>query len=64
MENKFKPIKLETTENKPIVFDTQEMFNQEYINNLIRLISNPHHPISLKNLQIVSHQHLMVCMFI
>ena len=23
MENKFKPIKLETTENKPIVFDTQ-----------------------------------------
>ncbi len=40
MENKFKPIKLETTENKPIVFDTQEMFNQEYINNLTRLISN------------------------
>ena len=34
MENKFKPIKLETTENKPIVFDTQEMFNQEYINDL------------------------------
>lgn len=41
MENKnkeFKPIKLETTENKPIVFDTQQMFNQEYINDLTGLL--------------------------
>jgi len=26
------------TENKPIVFSTQEMFNQEYINDLIGLL--------------------------
>lgn len=35
MENKFKPIKLETTENKPIIFDTQQTFNQEYISDLL-----------------------------
>ncbi|NCD00250.1 MAG: hypothetical protein EOL95_11195 [Bacteroidia bacterium] len=26
------------TENKPIVFSTQEMFNQEYINDLTELL--------------------------
>lgn len=38
MENKFKPIELKKTENKPIVFDTQSIFNQEYINDLTRLL--------------------------
>lgn len=39
MENStFKPVKLETTENKPIVFETQEMFNQSYINDLTQLL--------------------------
>lgn len=33
-----KPVKLETTENKPIIFDTQTMFNQEYINDLTQLL--------------------------
>ena len=38
MENKFKPIKLEITENKPIQFDTQLLFNQSYINDLTQLL--------------------------
>jgi hypothetical protein len=33
-----KPVKLETTENKPIIFDTQQMFNQSYINDLTQLL--------------------------
>jgi hypothetical protein len=33
-----KPVKLETQENKPIVFETQDIFNQEYINDLTRLL--------------------------
>lgn len=37
MENKIKIQKIET-ENKPIVFSTQEMFNQEYINDLTGLL--------------------------
>lgn len=40
MENKTKSIKPEsqTTEFKPITFDTQELFNQTYINDLTNLL--------------------------
>ena len=37
MENKIKIQKIDT-ENKPIVFSTQEMFNQEHINDLTNLL--------------------------
>jgi len=40
MENKQKTLKIQDikTENKPIMFDTQQMFNQEYINDLTGLL--------------------------
>jgi len=40
MENKTKSIKPEsqTTEFKPIEFDTQQLFNQTYINDLTNLL--------------------------
>lgn len=37
MNNKIKLNKIET-KNEPIRFDTQEIFNQEYINDLTKLL--------------------------
>jgi hypothetical protein len=37
MENKIKVQNIKS-ENKQIIFDSQEMFNQEYINDLMQLL--------------------------